>query len=591
MNKAEQQALGEVLETYHAFRDSHQDALRSSEENFDFVLGKQWNDADISKLEDAGLPYLTKNLILPIINRIYGMELQNRTDLVVAPTEDGLDETAWAMTRLNYYFKRIGKLPQKLSKLFVLGLISDMGAYIRPAYTTLTDPLGTIEFNVINGMNVLTDPMGKEYDLSDHKRILYTTWWTKKDALNAFPQKKKDIEALQDFKPNLFDRVVKRVGKTTDLIDTRERTSRGGRYRLVEMWEKKEKLDRFWFDPMTGEKHRPKTMREREELLFYRPQVFDRTIKKTEMHVKITLGDAVLLFDGLAPVQSPNYPFIPFHPYYFNGDTLGVVNNLKDYNREHNKRSSSILHILMATANSGWLAPKGSIDKDRWAEDSSRNGAILEYNGQRPEKIQPNQIPSGMVYTDEQAKQGIYETSGVGPNLLGRAENSRESGKLFERRVDEGNIMLQPLFENYAYTKELLGEYLIWIYQNKFTQERVFTVINEENRPERMVINQQTASGIVNDMKIGQYNVTTDTVTKAISERQSAQDQVANIVRFMPPELVDWGQILRLTDLPPEIKEKMAQYAEAKLGIANALNNAGQSAQADPASIESLLGA
>lgn len=568
-NKAENRRLTEAIETYRSFRSSHQDGISATEESMNYFLGDQWSNADKRALDKKRLPRLTKNLILPVINRIVGMEISNETDLAVKPTEGGVDEVAWAMTRLNYYFKERGDLNFRLSKMFLLGLVGEMGSYIRPYYTTLHDPLGEIKFNLISGFNVLPDPMRQEYDVDSGKRLIYTTWWTKGDALLRFPDKRKDIENLQEYSSRFMGLLNRTTGKVTDLVQLKDKTELGGRYRVIEMWEKRQTRERLFFDPFSERHFRPKSAREAAEIRFSFPDAIEREMIRTVMWLTITMSDSVLLYDGPAPIQGNRFPFIGYYPYFLDGDFMGVVHNLKGYQAEHNKRSSSILHILMSTANSGWMARKNSIDKEMLEEYGSGLNNVLWWNTEPPEKIQPNQLPSGLVYTDEQAKAGIYETSGVTPNLLGRAEHSRESGALYERRVDEGLLGLQQVFSNYQHTKRILGRYLIWMYQNVLTPERVNSILAEERDPQRGPINEKAVAEITGNMKLGKYDVIVENVAAASSARAKKQDQIAAITRAMPPELVNWPEIIRSTDLPPEEKEKMARYAEVRLGIGN----------------------
>lgn len=147
--KTEGEALAETKATYEYYKQTHRDAMNESEMNADYFLGKQWSSSDIKQLTKKGLPYLTKNLILPIINRVHGMEIANQTDMVVVPAEGGLDEVAHAMTKLNFYYKRKNWMNYEMSQLFLLGMIMDMGCYIRPFFTTKDNIYGDINFNVI----------------------------------------------------------------------------------------------------------------------------------------------------------------------------------------------------------------------------------------------------------------------------------------------------------------------------------------------------------------------------------------------------------------------------------------------------------
>lgn len=441
-------------------------------------------------------------------------------------------------------------------------------------------------------MNILTDPGGKKYDLSDHKRVIYTDWWSKDDAIaNTSKEFHPAIKNLKPFGRTFMGTFNRMIGKYSDYATDKDTFEKTGRYRLIEMWRLENVKRTFYYDPFTGDQFpEPEGERELAQLLFKHPDVIKRTFRKPQLHVTVTLANEIVLFDGKARIQNGMYPFVPFYPYYVNGDVVGMVHNLKSYQDEHNKRSSAIIHILMSTANSGWMTQRGSVDREELERDGTGLGGIIEYEGVPPQKIIPNQVPTGLFSADQEAKQGIYETSGIGPNLMGRAENSRESGKLFNSRVDEGHMMLQPVFQNYARTKELLAKQMIWYYQNLFKSERVFTIIDEQRRPERVEINKQMADTIVNDLSLGMYDVEVESVAKAATIRAQTQGQLSVLAKSIPAELVPWHEIVRMSDIPPEPKERMAQYIESRLGIASEATDAA-AAGAQDNNLAQVLGA
>src|SRR3990167_5312526 len=51
-----------------------------------------------------------------------------------------------------------------------------------------------------------------------------------------------------------------------------------------------------------------------------------------------------------------NFPVVPYFSYWLEGNHWGVITQLKDPQREVNKRISQALHHLNQTANSGYTA-------------------------------------------------------------------------------------------------------------------------------------------------------------------------------------------------------------------------------------------
>src|SRR6185436_7609016 len=74
----------------------------------------------------------------------------------------------------------------------------------------------------------------------------------------------------------------------------------------------------------------------------------------------ITAAD-VVLYDDWSPYET--FTVVPYFAYFRRGKTMGMVEDLIDPQREVNKRRSVFLHIVMTTANSGWIHEEGALDE------------------------------------------------------------------------------------------------------------------------------------------------------------------------------------------------------------------------------------
>jgi len=566
-NRGESEVLNENKSTYEHFRDHWNDCRDNSEKSHAYVLGKQWDDADIAALEKANMPYLTKNIIIPVVNKLTGIERRNRTSLVVSPTEQGMEEVAWAMTRLNFHFANSSEMKWEylLSYAFLLGIISDMGAYLRLTHSRVNDPFGTISMRVIPGFNILKDPHGRQYDLSEDKRVIYTTWWTVEEALSAYPDKAKEIAGLQKYKSNIWGTLTRKTGERTDFRDDKKTTSEG-RYRLIELWKLNRKVDSFYYDPFDQKKYRPETLGDFEQLKFYNPQVMPMKTESRSLECSVSFGENVILYSGPGDIQNGQHVFIPFYPYFMDGDLLGTVTPLRGYQDEHNKAGSSILHILNTQANSGWISEEGSVDREV-LENAAGSGVVIEYKGNKPDKIQPAILPAGEVFRDETSKRGVYETSGLGENMMGRADSDRESGKLYGRRIEEGYQMLEQLFDNWALTKELIGARLIWMYQNKLSTEKIIQVLMQEGKPETQAMDRMLAEEIVSNVNHGKYNVISENAARSATAKEREDTMLYQLSKVTPPDIVPWDEIWEAGGTPK--MKRIAQKMREKLGVAN----------------------
>ena len=140
-------------------------------------------------------------------------------------------------------------------------------------------------------------------------------------------------------------------------------------------------------------------------------------IKKTERQIRWTTScDSVLLHDRWSPYRS--YTIIPYFCYWNRGRPFGIVRNLISPQEQHNKLASQELHIVNTTANSGWIVEDDSLTShtnDELKDEGSKTGLVLTYkkNRQPPQKIQANQIPTGIDRVVQLSSNNIKEISGV----------------------------------------------------------------------------------------------------------------------------------------------------------------------------------
>jgi hypothetical protein len=205
-----------------------------------------------------------------------------------------------------------------------------------------------------------------------------------------------------------------------------------------------------------------------------------------------------------------------------------MVTNLISPQEQLNKVSSQELHIVNTTANSGWIFESGSLTNmtgDELAECGGRTGLVLEVEPNRtpPQKIQPNQIPTGLDRVAMKAEMNVRSISGINEGMLGM-ESAEVSGVALENKERRGQVQLQKPLDNLARTRRMIAEKILELIQQFYTEERVVQITHEwtPGEPsEEVVLNQQLASGqILNDLTLGEYA----TVITSIPNHQTFDD-------------------------------------------------------------------
>ena len=75
----------DMISKFRYARDHKKPLIDEMEEDFEFAVGKQWEEADVEALRKVGVKALTINKIQPNIFLLSGIQRQNRTDFRAYP--------------------------------------------------------------------------------------------------------------------------------------------------------------------------------------------------------------------------------------------------------------------------------------------------------------------------------------------------------------------------------------------------------------------------------------------------------------------------------------------------------------------------
>ena len=157
----------DIIENFRRAKSKKRRWVKEAEEDFEFAVGKQWDKADLHKLEKRGIRGLTINKIQPNLFLISGIQRQNRADYRAFPEgeEDTVKAEVATVLLKNSLKQSMGEY--KLSEIFEDGLICGEG-WLQP-YVDYTYDLinGDLKLKKQNPLNIFVDPNCNEYDLSD----------------------------------------------------------------------------------------------------------------------------------------------------------------------------------------------------------------------------------------------------------------------------------------------------------------------------------------------------------------------------------------------------------------------------------------
>ena len=547
-----------------------------------YYQGEQWDNADVNALDAEGRPALTINTILPTVNTVLGEQASRRADIRFKPRRGADQETADTLTKLFLQIADNNKLDWVEQQVFSDGLIMDGRGYFDVRVDFSDNMQGEIRITAKDPLDIILDPDAKDYDPKTWNEVFETKWMTLDEIEELYGKKQADklvfiAENGQSFGRDSVEYYETRFGDTDEsdnYIGTT--TTSDDEYRSIKalrvierQYKKLTKVDCF-LDPQNGDMRPvPEMWSDAKTKKFakrYGLEIYSKMKKRVRWTVTC---DKVVLFDDWSPYDE--FTIVPYFAYFRRGRPFGMVRNLLSPQEQLNKVTSQELHIVNTTANSGWLVESGSLSSmqvEDLEEHGAETGLVLEYNrgSTPPNKIPPNQIPTGLDRISLKAANNIKEISGINDSMLG-TDSAEVSGVAIQAKQNRGIIMIQVPLDNLKKTRLYLAEKVLNLVQDFYTEERVVMITNEEDpmKPnEPMVINQELASNeIINDITIGEYDIVVNTAPArdSFDEVQFAEALNLRTVGVAIPDdaIVEYSHLNRKEELAKRIRQLTGQ--------------------------------
>ncbi len=491
----------------------------------DYYFGNQWDKDVADTLASQKRPSNTINLVLSTINTVVGTYIKSRQDISFQPMGKGANQDT--ASSLRFLFKQIAlnnKSEQKEKQVFMDGLIQDRGYFYY--YLDFSDNLeGEIREEILDPTDIILDPGASDYDPETWSEVFISRWMTPEEigAFYGVEFKEKvaqmaangsfGFDSLEWEAPNFSG---DHFQSELFFASEEDEVKRVKRIRVIERQHKILTRTAFFVDRETGDMRRVPNGWSDDRMKEF-SQKFELTIMwKPERRVRQTItADRILLHDNWSLFN--RISVIPFFPYFRRGRPFGMVRNLISPQDMLNKVTSQELHVVNTTANSGWMFRSGTLinmDADDLEQRGAKTGLVLEYDGEiPPEKIQPNQIPTGLDRISDKAGVFFRQISGVNDAQLGQQRS--DSSKALDSRREGGQAQQEILFDNLDLTRQLRAELMLEIIQAYYTETRLIQVLsmNEDGDMEQseLTINQPVSIGgveeIKNDLTIGEYAV------------------------------------------------------------------------------------
>lgn len=600
-----------------------------AKECLDFREGIQYAPEDIAALERQNRPHFQFNKIDPLLRLIQGYQSNNETDIRIRAGKDGVgtNDVAELLTKLIKQISIDNDLDDVDAEVFNLGMSTGRG-YWDHRLDFANNDLGEIRTISEDPFSCYPDPDCTGYDLNTGQRVHVSKWLSLdeieyiygravKDAVSPYTMQGSQWAGFPTYYYDGSQEVYVRRGFAeeeeieystfrqlfhTSFVDTTRKN-----VRVIETQYYLYEEQRVFIDQETGDKSIiPAEWNQAriQKALAYaeainNPLDVQSRIVRT-LHWSTIVGD-VLVYDRLSPYKT--FTLVGFFPYFRDGITRGMVHDLRDPQREINKRRNAQIESVAKTANGGWLYHEGSFDtvqERNLKQFGSSPGVNLKWSGtsphQKPEQIAAQPPNVAMERLEEAARNDLRDISGFNEAALGELDKV-ESGRALEARQRQSIIAVQPYLTNFSRSKKINGRKYLIIIQQHYTEERIYRIVDDDAGEEILHLNQSiidpTTMAVqrLNDVTLGNYSVIVDEQPMATTFRAAQFDEALLILERLsrgmaPDQLALFADILvDMSSLPrkEELKERIqAVLAASGIPIQGALGGPGQQMMLPP---------
>lgn len=544
-------------------RSIHAEARLEALRDHDFYDGDQWLPEDAEEVRARGQIPQVFNRIKSTIDWILGTQKRSRVDFRVLPRTSEDAKGAEVKTQILKYISDVNKVQEERSQAFGDAVKSGLGwveAGIRnepgeePIFVDYED-----------WRNLWVDPLSVRRDIKDARFIFRRKRVDLDVACAMFPEFAGALSMYARGSSSYDDDSdLDYIDSDTDLEAQIEDKSYSGsevdirsRVDLMECWYKtpcKVKLFQHGLEDigtLYGQRYRESD--EIHQALV--AEGYATTVDALRMIVRCTIyaGDIVLR-DMDSPYNHNRFPFIPVWGFKKKRDNTpyGVVRNLRDPQDDLNKRRSKALFIL---ATNQVIADDDAVeDWDDLMDEVTRPDGLIKKKPNSEITLNTDRdLAAQHVDLMSQDAEYIESTGGVTDEQMGRQTNAM-SGKAIEKRQDQGQMTTSEVFDNLRVSVQALGEILLSLVEQYYTDQKIIRITNEKGQPEFVEINGQhpDTGEMLNDITASQADFIVDSSAWNASVRQAVFEQMMELAGRLDPQVAlnMLDLIIDLSDIP-----------------------------------------
>ena len=463
------------------------DWRKVARDDFLFMQGKQWNDADLENMKKAGRPAITINRVRPVINLLCGYAAQNETEPDFLPRSEEDDRIARVAKGITKYTLDRANYQREKKKAFRDTIVCGLANYW-VSYEFDFDKLdGLIRIDRISPFDVVVDPECLKEDLSDAQFICRYSWESPERLKQIYTDKSDEIDKLE----HKYDDSEQEVETVNTLPLWWSKDFK--KVRVVQYWYKEYSKRKVF---MTANGVIDESKADIFNMLLLSGQQ-PQEIPETQIRYA-TFADDVLLEEGESPYKHKRFPLVRQYCYYTGEnqeeelEPAGIVRDIKDAQRELNKNRSQRMHVVNQQA-LGVRFWSGQVD-DKFKRTIEKNATKAGANIFIPQGISfqdgtPAMESSMNMNLEQQSSNDFYSISGITPESLSGSVGSM-SGKAIDLRQSVTTVQTADIFDKAKEAERQIVQ-LLWGEQGRqglipqfYNQDKALRILGEDGEKE-----------------------------------------------------------------------------------------------------------
>jgi hypothetical protein len=566
------QKIRKLKEMFRAAWDSTDEWREDAIESYKFVKGDQWSDKDKQKLADEDRPALVINKIISPVMFLAGVQRQQRTEVKLVPFERGDVRGSEIMTGLYKYIAARSREKEVDSRVFLDKIVTGLGFWKLGIDFDQTAE-GELRWERVSPLAIFADPNWVENGWSKAQYVMHALWMNLDALMQEYPQHKSEIR--QQYGDWLHgDSAYGDSGLTSisgdhsgDAFSSRRHfwDPETQRARVVEAWWVEVLRTKVAVDLRSNRvSSEPEDIEVVKQLLDQFPEAAERValIERPVRQVKVAkFMNDILLDEFDSPFTGDNagrFPIFPAVGYRLWGNPIGTVQNMKDPQREKNKRRSSMIEVVRRLPHGVWMNQESEGADPRILEKVATGaGGVVSFRTIEPKLVPPPELPQSLVYLDRMSDQEIRDIPNIHSELTGNSTQRTVSGRAIEARQRGGLTVQEPLLESFESEKQEAAAFMLGLIQQFVTPEQAFRIlgsiaVREPSSPEAALLAEQDMLTLEQTLQ-GAFDARYDVILRTQPYEPSLQMQRWQI-------LLEFAELFGPA-IPPEVLAEQARDA------------------------------